>query len=57
MPYFPEQQGYTYWCPNCNSWYYVPPVSANCCVAHGPGECCHIGEQQVPKPRSSKYQT
>lgn len=49
MPYFPplNEQGHTYWCPNCKAHYRVPPVTVSCCVAHPPGDCCHMGEERV----------
>lgn len=39
-------------CPGCDKWYVTTPGMENtsCCVAHGPGSCCHYSETEVLKP-------
>lgn len=40
-------------CPGCGKWYVPTPGMENvsCCVAHGPGSCCHYSETEVPEPK------
>lgn len=46
-----------YFCPNCGKnyrWHQdVPGVRIVCAVMHGPGECCHCMEEEVPDDASS----
>lgn len=39
-------------CPGCGDWYVPTPGMENtsCCVAHGPGSCCHYSETKVDRP-------
>lgn len=42
-------------CPGCHKWYVPTPGMENvsCCVAHGPGTCCHYSETEIPaEPRT-----
>lgn len=49
MPYFPPSTATSsYYCPRCRLWYVRGNIS--CCVAHGPGTCCHEYERPVAAP-------
>lgn len=38
-------------CPGCDKWFVPTPgmEGVSCCVAHGPGTCCHFSETEVPR--------
>jgi hypothetical protein len=54
MPYYPPSMlARPYWCVNCQVWYRAKDAGHSglgCLVHHGPGSCCHFGEEQVPAP-------
>lgn len=54
MPYFPPcEEPKPYYCPNCRKWFAQNIGHAiSCCVLHPPGDCCHVGEREVPAPDS-----
>jgi hypothetical protein len=54
MPYFPlKSDPSPYRCEGCKRWFL--PSNMSCCVAHGPGSCCHEYETEVEiKPRSER---
>lgn len=41
-------------CPRCERWFVPNPARQNvsCCVAHGPNDCCHYSETEVPAPNA-----
>lgn len=63
MTYFPRKpalggplgMGEPSLCPGCGKWFVPTPGMENtsCCVAHGPGSCCHYSETEITAPTPS----
>ena len=59
MTYFPiieKREPVPEKCPGCGDWYVPTPGMENvsCCVAHGPGSCCHFSETKVEAPSTQR---